>query len=95
VYKAVIEEENPHEIIEDKEETPHKKKDIPHKRAIKRRYREFMELHSRLCNGPMTIYMKGRVHELCIINIGYLIRELSIDAIENLWNFTVGFAMAL
>ncbi|XP_048590138.1 uncharacterized protein LOC5517514 [Nematostella vectensis] len=31
---------------------------IPVKRAIKRRYREFMELHSRLTSGPLAVQMK-------------------------------------
>lgn len=29
------------------------------KRIINRRYREFMELHNRLTNGPLSVHMKG------------------------------------
>uniref|UniRef100_A0A6P8HHZ0 Uncharacterized protein LOC116292321 isoform X2 n=1 Tax=Actinia tenebrosa TaxID=6105 RepID=A0A6P8HHZ0_ACTTE len=59
VYKAVLDEKNQLQSTEEKEENPHNKKTIPYKRVIKRRYREFMELHSRLCSGPTAMYMKG------------------------------------
>ena len=38
---------------------PDDKKLVPVKRVIKRRYREFMELHHRLCTGIHKEEMKG------------------------------------
>ena len=35
------------------------KRRVPLKRVINRRYREFMELHNRLTNGPFSVHMKG------------------------------------
>ena len=36
------------------------KRNVPLKRVIDRRYREFMELHSRLTGGELGVHMKGR-----------------------------------
>ena len=36
------------------------KRAIPLKRAINRRYREFMELHNRLTGGQLGVHMKGK-----------------------------------
>ena len=35
------------------------KRRVPLKRVINRRYREFMELHNRLTNSPLSVHMKG------------------------------------
>jgi len=59
IYKALLEEADKQNQDDSSEPKEHKKKSFHYKRAIKRRYREFMELHSRLTNGPLAIYMKG------------------------------------
>ena len=35
------------------------KRNLPLKRVINRRYREFMELHNRLTGGQLSVHMKG------------------------------------
>ena len=35
------------------------KRNVPLKRVISRRYREFMELHNRLTSGQLSAHMKG------------------------------------
>lgn len=35
------------------------KRNVPLKRVINRRYREFMELHNRLTSGQLSVHMKG------------------------------------
>lgn len=35
------------------------KQNVPLRRVINRRYREFMELHNRLMSGELAVHMKG------------------------------------
>ena len=51
------------------------KRNVPLKRVINRRYREFMELHNRLTGGKLSGYMKGDL-KLEFVNPGLCYRNI-------------------
>ena len=62
------------------------KRNVPLKRVINRRYREFMELHNRLTGGKLSSYMKGDL-KLEFVNPGLCYRNIIFNVNINSINF--------